>query len=300
MERLSPAETASLLPYPELASVIAATLSDCRAGRVVAPRDVSYRLPGGATLLLKTAWDDNIGVLKRVSVHPRNADRSLPLVRAEVTVFDVSSGEPLLLLDGETLTARRTAALSLLAAQTLALGEVRTLLVIGTGVQARAHLEAFAHLHPHNVYVYGRTFSRAAALAAYGRRLGLNSQTVPWPDKAAASDVIVAATSSPQPVVPENAAEKSLVISVGSFTPEMAEAPPQLVKRSRVYVDTLAGAKESAGDLIQAQVDWKDVTPLAKALRAPRPHSGPIFFKSVGSGLFDLAAARLAYGMKST
>jgi ornithine cyclodeaminase len=67
-----------------------------------------------------------------------------------------------------------------------------------------------------------------------------------------------------------------------------------LVQRSRLYVDTLEGARLEAGDYVQAGVDWNTVTPLESVLDAPKPSSGPIIFKSVGYALWDLAAARCA------
>ena len=122
-------------------------------------------------------------------------------------------------------------------------------------------------------------------------------QTVPFPDKVAAQvDLIVSATSSTAPVVPEEVAEDALVIAVGAFTPNMAELPAALVRRSRVFVDTLPGARAEAGDLLQAEVDWAQVRTLADALEESPPAGGPVVFKSVGSALWDLAAARLIYG----
>ncbi len=298
MKLLSPSETASLLPYDQLAASIAEVLEDARAGRAVAPAREVHPLPDGGTLLLMPAWNEHLGVLKRVSVHPGNPARGLAQVQAELLVFDVRTGEARLVLDGATVTARRTAALSLLAVERLRAGKVRQALLIGAGVQARAHLEALAVLRPERLYVYNRTFSRASELAAYGRGLGLAVQTVPFPDKVAASvDLVVSATSSPTPLVPEGLADDALIVAVGAFTPEMAEVPATLVRRARVYVDTLEGARSEAGDLLQAGVDWREVRTLAQV---HAPVKGPVVFKSVGSALWDLAAARLAYGANST
>ncbi|HUP27321.1 MAG TPA: hypothetical protein VM409_02725, partial [Chloroflexia bacterium] len=80
----------------------------------------------------------------------------------------------------------------------------------------------------------------------------------------------------------------------GAYTPGMTELPRALVESSRLYVDTLEGAKAGAGDFIQAGVDWSSVTPLERAIDLPKPESGPVIFKSVGHALWDLAAARLA------
>ena len=298
MKLLTAAETASLLPYDRLAASIAEVLEDARAGRAKAPARSVHTLPEGGALLLMPAWDERLGVLKRVSVHPRNPAYGLAQVQAELLVFDARTGEARFVLDGSTVTARRTAALSLLAVKRLRGGKLRRALLIGAGAQAEAHLEALALLQPERLYIYNRTFSRASELAAHGRGLGLAVQTVPFPDKVAAGvDLVVSATSSPTPVVPENLSEDVLVVAVGAFTPEMAEVPPALVRRSRVYVDTLEGARSEAGDLLQAGVDWREVRTLAQTEAGAK---GPVVFKSVGSALWDLAAARLAYGANST
>jgi len=297
MKILSAATTASLLPYPALAEALAQVARDAASGRAVAPDRTAHTLPEGGTLLLMPAWDDRLGILKRVSVHPANPERGLAPVQAEVLVYDVRTGESRLLLDGATVTARRTAALSLLAVARLAPRPLRKILIIGAGTQARSHLEALAGLKPERVFIYNRTLSRGAELAAHGRRLGLSVQTVPFPDKVAAEvDLIVSATSSTSPVVPADVRDDALVVAVGAFTPAMAELPAALVGRSRVFVDTLSGARAEAGDLLQAGVDWQRVQPLVDALQQEPPSRGPVVFKSVGSALWDLAAARLIYG----
>jgi len=84
------------------------------------------------------------------------------------------------------------------------------------------------------------------------------------------------------------------VAAVGAYTPQMAELPPDLVLRSRLFVDTVEGVRADGGDFIQAGVDWSRVTPLQDALDLPRPAAGPVIFKSVGHALWDLAAAKLA------
>src|SRR5207244_1175213 len=78
--------------------------------------------------------------------------------------------------------------------------------------------------------------------------------------------------------------DQTFVAAVGAYLPEMAELPPGLVRRSRVFVDTLEGAQAEAGDLIMAGIDWSGVTPLEEALDAPRAGKGPVVFKSVGHG----------------
>jgi 1-piperideine-2-carboxylate/1-pyrroline-2-carboxylate reductase [NAD(P)H] len=85
-----------------------------------------------------------------------------------------------------------------------------------------------------------------------------------------------------------------LVIAVGSFTPAAAEIGAATVRASRIYVDTLDGARQEAGDLIRAGVEWHDVQPLSQRLRGGDAPDGPVFFKTVGLAAWDLAAARVA------
>ena len=101
-------------------------------------------------------------------------------------------------------------------------------------------------------------------------------------------------------MLPDGVAEDAFVAAVGSFEPGAAELPAGLVGRAAVVVDTLEGAREEAGDLIQAEeagaFSWGGVTQLEDALRASERPEGPVVFKSVGHALWDLAAARTAFG----
>ena len=297
MEILDAAATHALLPYPALAAGLAEVLYARRAGTTHAPPRLAVPLPDGAVLLLMPATDGELAITKLVTVHPGNGGRGLPSIQAEVLVLEARTGRRLFLLEGAAVTARRTAALSLLAAQRLAPVPAGPLLVVGAGVQARAHLEALAAgLGGPEVYIAARTPAHAAALAADARRQGLPAQAVAAPEEVLdRATVIVTATTSRTPVLPDRVREDVLVIAVGAYQPDMAELPPALVRRARLYVDTLEGAQAEAGDLIQAGVDWSQVTPLEQALDDPRPERGPVVFKSVGHALWDLAAARLAW-----
>src|SRR5438477_11952838 len=116
MQPLDAEATRALLSYGALADCIRGVLRDKLAGRAYAPVRTSMPLPGGGALLLMPAADENIAITKLVTIHPGNAGRGLPVVQAEVLVFDAATGDRLLMLDGGAVTARRTAALSLLAA----------------------------------------------------------------------------------------------------------------------------------------------------------------------------------------
>ncbi|GIW25104.1 delta(1)-pyrroline-2-carboxylate reductase family protein [Meiothermus sp.] len=290
MRILSAEETAALLPYQALAATIAQVLADHAQGRVSAPERLVMPLPGGATLLLMPAADPTLTITKLVTVHPH----ARPSVRGEVWVMRTDSGERLALLEGSVVTARRTAAVSLLAAQTLAPNPSGPLLIIGAGTQGKSHLEAFQEgLGTDKVYIYSRSREHAEALASYARQRRMLGQAVgslePALDEAS---LIVCATTSPTPVL-LRAPDRAFIAAVGAYRPEMAEVGPEVVRQAALYVDTLEGARAEAGDLLQAGVDWNQVQPLARALHQPKP-GGRVLFKSVGHALWDLAAARLA------
>jgi len=291
MRILSAEETAALLPYAALAESIAQVLADHAQGLVTAPERLVVPLPGGATLLLMPAADPSIAVTKLVTVHPAQQ----PSVRAEVWVMRTATGERLALLDGGVVTARRTAAVSLLAAQTLAPSPAGPLLLMGAGTQGRSHLEAFQEgLGTDKVYVYSRSFEHAEALASYARQRRMLAQAIRDLEPALNEvSLIVCATTSPTPVL-LRAPSSAFIAAVGAYRPDMAEVAPEVVRQARLYVDTLEGARSEAGDLLQAGVDWDKVQPLAAALHQPQPASGVVLFKSVGHALWDLAAARLA------
>ena len=304
MRVLGPEETAARLPYAELADSIRRMAVARRDGNFRAPPRTVLPLPSGSggTLLAMPAADEDFTVTKLVTVHPENAGRGLPTIQGEMVVMRTATGERLGILDGATVTARRTAALSLLAARELAPRPDGPLLVVGSGVQGRAHLEAFREgLGVQKIFVNSRTRERAESLTEYARGLGMECRGVDHPaDALEQTTLIVTATTSKDPVLPEELPEYTFVAAVGSFTPEAAEIPASLVARCTVVVDTLEGAMEEAGDLLLAgkagTFRWEDAASLEEALSWPESPGGPILFESVGHAAWDLAAAHTAFG----
>ena len=138
------------------------------------------------------------------------------------------------------------------------------------------------------------------SLAGHARSLGMEAEAVEGPEEALDEvSLVVTATTSQEPILPEEIPDNIFVAAVGAFDPEMAELPPGLVSSSSVVVDTIEGVREEAGDLIQAEsagaFDWEDATTLAEALRSPQRPDGTVVFKSVGHALWDLAAARTTF-----
>lgn len=292
----------NLLPFLDLAEEVRAVLHDRRAGLITAPQRIHMPLANGGVLLAMPAADPRIAITKLVTVHLRNAERNLPSIHGEVIVMDAQTGERLMLLDGKAVTARRTPAVSLVAAQALVNDAVRRgpLLIIGAGVQARAHAEAFCAWQPAlDVLICSRNFDNAKALAHdLHRDCDVNAQAIGNIDGVLpVCSLIVTATTSAMPVLHGRVRDDALIIAVGAYSRDMAEVPAVLVQRCAIFVDTLDGARAEAGDLIQAGVDWSRVTALEDLIQESvsfEASDALRLFKSVGHALWDLAAARLA------
>ena len=282
-----------LFDYLRLSEAIADVLRARTAGTAVAPERLAVPLPGGVLLCMPAA-DADVAIVKNITVHPGN--RELPVIQGEVLVLDAATGRKLAVLDARELTARRTAAVSLLAARLLAPCPAGPLCIFGAGVQARAHAEAFAQgLGVTDVVIVSRTGTRAAALAAALAGEGITARVETDAAKAVRdAALVVTATTSREPVFPDAVRGEVFVATVGSFTPEAAEVPASLVSRAALFVDDMAAAKVEAGDFLRAGVDWGAVTSLEDILDAPPQPTGPVVFKTVGHALFDLAAAKLA------
>ncbi|MFN4362250.1 MAG: delta(1)-pyrroline-2-carboxylate reductase family protein [Hylemonella sp.] len=294
---LSPAQTAARLPYPALANEIAALLAD---PEVQVPPRLVQPLPGGGSLFVMPAHDARVAITKLISYTPANSGTGRPAIQGDVVVFDIATGERCLVLDGPTVTARRTAAVSLLAAQTLAPNPDGPLLIVGAGVQGRAHLEAFAAgLGVKAVRIASRSAASAQALADHARTLGLQAEVVANPDAALAEATLVVTCTPAHGVVLRDAPRPdAFVAAVGAFTPKMVELAPELcqhmAQQGTVVVDT-RDADHEAGDLLQAGLDVTRFDTLQDVLLTKKNRSpGPVLFKSCGWAGWDLAAARLA------
>ena len=196
--------TAAALPHAALADALADMLVRRRAGQTLSPERLVVPLTGGV-LLAMPASDGEYAVTKLVTVHADNPRRGLPSLLGEVLLMRADTGERLLMLDGPTVTARRTATLSALAARRLGAVRGAEMLVVGAGVQARAHLEAFAELLAvTRVWILGRDPARAEALRAHATGLGLPAEVVRDPAAALARcQIVVTATTALAPVMPD-------------------------------------------------------------------------------------------------
>ena len=230
----------------------------------------------------------------------RQIQPGLPTIQGDIVVFEVQTGQRVALLDGPTVTARRTAAVSLLAAQRLAPNPQGPLLIVGAGVQGLAHMQAFAAgLGVREVQVASRSAESAQSLVSQAHAMGLQASAVQDLEAAARHcPLIVTCTPARAVVLPAAPRADAFVSAVGAFTPQMVELAPSLclglAQAGRVVVDT-ADALHEAGDLLQAGMDVAALPTLEQVVREQwlRPQM-PVLFKSCGWGGWDLAATRLA------
>jgi ornithine cyclodeaminase len=296
--KLDPFQTAQALPYTLLSQAMEALLLDTS---VVVPPRLVHRLSNAGSLFVMPASDAQLAITKLITWMPDNPSRGLPAIQGEVMVFDARNGRLLHVLDGPTVTAHRTAAVSLLAAQRLAPHPQGRLLLVGAGVQAKAHLHAFVQgLGVKEVLVASRTRASAQALVVEAQSLGVRAAIAESADQALAEcSLVVSATSAQDIALRAMPRDDAFICAIGAFTPAMVEWAPEVCRHvaahGRVVVDT-RDADHEAGDLLQAGLDVAQYLSLQDVVRRPvaldTAPSGPVFFKSCGWAGWDLAAAR--------
>jgi len=305
---LDAATAAAALPFvrlvPALRDAFAAPAS-------VPPRHVHTVAHAGqatGTVLIMPAWSDAgfLGI-KTINIFPGNGVRGLPGLHATYVLYNATTGVPLASIDGNEITARRTAAAAALGASFLARPDARRLLVLGTGRVARLLPAAFASVRPiDQVQVWNHRPEGARTLAAQWRAQGIDAQAAPDLEAAVRqADIVSCATLSGKSLVQAGwLADGSHLDLIGSFTPAMREAAPGCLARpARVFVDT-EEALQKAGDLLDAMAAGTfdpgqlqgTLAQLCGGERQGRRGAGErTVFKAVGSALEDLAAATLVW-----
>ena len=291
--------TAALLPYAALVDALREAALGVARRQIQCPLRQVLPMQGGGLLLSMIAVGADLAVHKLVTVAPANRERGLPTIQGQVSVWDANTGAHMLSLDGATVTGRRTAALSMLGIVSLLPRRPKRLRILGTGTQALHHLQAAAQLFPAaQITVIGRTPEASRKFFAEHAQsfvsLAPAHSAVIDQDIDEDIDVVIACTTSREPVYTEPARAGRLIIAVGSFSPATAEIAAATVRDSVVYVDDPDGARHEAGDLIQAGVDWARVRPISQAFGRAEVANEAVLFKTVGNAAWDLAAARVA------
>ena len=302
MDYLDAAAIRKHLDWPTVIAAIERALT----GNIEAPVRVNHRIdvPGmpSGSLLLMPAWQvgGKLGV-KIVTVMPGKESRS---VSAVYVLFDGTTGRPLAMMEGEELTARRTAGASALAARHLARSDARHLVMIGSGRQSAGLVAAHASVRPiERVTIWSRTAGQADHAAKMHRASGLNAVATDDLESAVRdADIISCATLSTQPIVLGQWLKPGVHLDlVGAFKADMRETDDHAMERADcIVVDQRDAALTEGGDVVQAlrsgAIDESrisgDLRDLVTGRIAGRTSDDAItVFKSVGFALEDLAAA---------
>lgn len=264
---------------------------------------------GEDTLLLMPCFAGDFFGTKLVTVFPGNAARNIPVVDAVMVLNRADTGEALALLNGRVLTALRTGAVGGVGVRLTSPPETRSLGVVGAGAQGFQQALFAATARPiTDISVFDRY---GEGVPAFIERLSAALPAVRVhraPSVEAlleASETVVTATTSSEPVLPD---EPELLrgrhfVGIGSFKPTMREYPEALFRLvSRVFVDTDHAAAESGDLVVPLREGWlprERVVPLGRLLTGAESSAGlpqeTTLFKSVGVALFDLCAAGLIY-----
>lgn len=246
--------------------------------------------------------------LKYVTVVPSNVSIGKKAINGVVLLSDISTGEPLALLEGSYLTRLRTGALSGVATKYLARRNSKTLGIIGTGEQAKGLCEAILAVREiETIYIHNRSEEKAVEFSEFVFNK-FNKEVIICQDPNEAvrsSDILVTASTSMQPVFTEPLKPGVHVNGVGSFKPTMQELPTSAIcAAAKVVVESKDSALEEAGDLvvpIQAGMYSSDAIhgelgQIISGTLAGRVNDQEItVFKSVGLAIADIVIAKYFY-----
>jgi ornithine cyclodeaminase/alanine dehydrogenase-like protein (mu-crystallin family) len=267
-------------------------LTDFSAGKVTQPVRSVIKVdpPGGFLGLMPASTPDGLG-LKAVTFYPSNAERGIPTHMATIFLVDPETGTPLAIMDGRLITEMRTAAVSATATKLLAPPDAKILAVLGSGVQARSHVEALRLVRQfEEVRVWSSTQKHAKQFAEE-----IGGTAVSAEEAVYGADVVVTVTNSKTPVLKGSWLKRgSHVNAIGACRPDWRELDDETMSNV-VFVDSREGALKESGDVILSCA--KIYAELGEALagKVP-PHAKEItIFKSLGMAVEDIAAATLVY-----
>ena len=306
---LTDADVRALVTMDELIEAMAETLRRFSAGEMIQP--LRMAIPFGANgnifgVMPGHVRERAVVGAKLLTVVNGNVDR--PTHQAAILLFDADTGSPAALLAGGYITEARTAAVSAVSADLLAPDEAEVLAIIGSGKQARSHLEALEQVFQlSEVRVWSPTaahqtaFLEAMQADDAGALVGAKNAE----EAVRGADLVVLATSSSEPVVhSEWVKDGAHVISVGACRPDQREIDPALVRRGRLFVDSRASALAESGDVVMGIHERRFAAShilgelgevVAGTVEGRRSPKDVTIFKSLGLAVEDLVTADLAF-----
>ncbi len=280
-----------LLDWDELIAAMEGALADFSRGSHIHPvRNVLTIEERRRYLGIMPAVVGDVMGLKFVTFYPINAGTGLPTHNATILLYRTDTGQPLAAMDGRLITEMRTAAVSAAITKYLAPPESRVLALLGSGVQAHAHLEALSRVRTFSdVRVWSRT-------AAHAQRFARDHEVTPVDSAEAAvrgADVVVTATAAHAPILCGAWLKPGAhVNAVGSSRPDWRELDDEAMANT-VVVDSREAAAKEAGDVILANAPiYAEIGEIFAGAKRAMPAVTTVF-KSVGLAVEDIAAARL-------
>jgi ornithine cyclodeaminase/alanine dehydrogenase-like protein (mu-crystallin family) len=282
------------LRMTELIPAMEKALIDFSAGRVTQPvrSIIGIDPPGGFLGWMPALTPDGLG-LKAVTFYPSNAERGIPTHMATIFLVDPQTGTPLAIMDGRLITEMRTAAVSAAATKLLASPDAKVLAILGSGVQARSHVEALRLVRRfEEIRVWSPTLEHAKRFAQEIDATATSSAE----EAVRGVDVIVTVTSSKTPVLKGDCLKPGChVNAIGACRPDWRELDDQAMQRNVVFVDSREGAMRESGDVILSRAKIYAEVGEALAGKIPAPAKETTIFKSLGMAVEDIAAATLVY-----
>src|SRR6266446_814131 len=269
-------------------------LIDFSAGRVTQPVrsviKVDVASATGFLGLMPALTPDGLG-LKAVTFYPSNAERGIPTHMATIFLVDPQTGTPLAIIDGRLITEMRTAAVSAAATKLLASSDAKVLAILGSGVQARSHVEALRLVRQfEDSRVWSPTIEHAKRFA---QEIGATAMSAE--EAVRDADVIVTVTSSKTPVLRGAWLKPGChVNAIGACRPDWRELDDQAMSNV-VFVDSREGAMKESGDVILSGAQIYAELGEALAGKVPTRADETTIFKSLGMAVEDIAAAMLVY-----
>lgn len=305
---ISGADVRRLVSMPESIELVRAAMQAVSRGAAALPLRIGAAAPNGAfAAAVMPGWlgePDSLGA-KVISVAVRRGDAPVRSHQGVVVLFDAESGAPTAIVDASSVTALRTAAASAVATDALARSDARVLAILGSGEQARAHVDALVHVRRlTEVRVWGRSIERADAFARgvagrHGIRASLAREVR---EAVSGADVVVTATAAREPILLGEWLEPGMHVNlVGASSRASRETDDAVVTRSRFFVDYRGSALAQAGELLHACGDDARAAETAIAAEIGEVLSGAVpgrrtadeitVYKSLGIAAQDLALA---------
>jgi thiomorpholine-carboxylate dehydrogenase len=280
------------LRWDQLIAEMEAALTALSQGRVIQPVRNTITIEEGKRYLavMPAVAEDAMG-LKAVSFYPGNAGTALPTHLAIILLFRPDTGEPLAVMDGRLITEMRTAAVSAAVTKYLASPDSRVLALLGSGVQAAAHLDALSQVRRFDeVRVWSRTPGHAQRFAREHGARAMDAESA-----VRGADVVVTATNAVEPILKGAWLKRGAhVNAVGSPRPTWRELDDDAMANVLV-VDSREAALKESGDVILSKAkiyaEAGEIFDGSKTVSA----SETTVFKSLGLAIEDVAAARLVY-----